>query len=75
MQALTLDEINWLIRVVKRQTDFAPENEQKLKIRVLAYLEERKRELEDSAPVATVQSRRYLSEDSQEIANAEGKRS
>ena len=48
MKALMLDEINWLIRVVKRQTDLAPENELKLKLSVLAYLEERKTELESA---------------------------
>ncbi len=46
MQALTIDEINWLILIVKNQTDFAPENERKLKIKVLTHLGERKRELE-----------------------------
>jgi len=46
MQALTIDEINWLILIVKNQADFAPENERKLKIKVLVYLGERKRELE-----------------------------
>ena len=46
MQALTIDEINWLILIVKNQTDFAPESERKLKIKVLTHLGERKRELE-----------------------------
>ena len=46
MQALTVDEINWLILIVKNQTDFAPENERRLKINVLDYLGEQKRELE-----------------------------
>ena len=48
MKALMLDEINWLIRVVKRQTDLAPENERKLKLSVLAYLEEIKTGLESA---------------------------
>jgi len=47
MKALTIDQINWLSRIVKNQIVFAPERERKLKIKVLAYLEERKRELED----------------------------
>ena len=33
MQALTIDEIDWLILIVKNQTDFAPESERKLKIK------------------------------------------
>jgi hypothetical protein len=45
MQALTIDEVNWLILIVKNQRDFAPENDRKLKIKVLTHLKEKKREL------------------------------
>lgn len=57
MQALTIDEINWLMIVIKNQTDLAPGNERKLKIKVLAHLVQKKWNWTVRAPITTGNSR------------------